>query len=157
MSRLLGYHEHIDLVIPRGGNRLVRYIKSNTQIPVLGHADGICHVFLDASADATKAERVVVDAKTSYPAACNSMDCLLVHRNCAARLVPRVVSALIAAGVRVAGDAEALGLLSGTGGEGRQGGGNDKGEDNGDFDYAHARRSGMLVPGDEDSGDFSKE
>lgn len=69
----------IDLVIPRGSNALVSYIKANTKIPVLGHADGVCHVYVDSSADADSASKIVVDAKTDYPSACNAMETLLLH------------------------------------------------------------------------------
>ena len=71
----------IDLIIPRGGNKLVQYIKSNTKIPVLGHADGICHIFVDKYADYEKALRVIIDAKTQYPSACNSVETVLIHKD----------------------------------------------------------------------------
>lgn len=70
----------IDLVIPRGSNALVSYIKANTRIPVLGHADGVCHVYVDESATKEAACKIVVDAKTDYPSACNAMETLLLHK-----------------------------------------------------------------------------
>lgn len=81
VSDLLNLDDVIDLVIPRGGNSLVSYIKANTKIPVLGHADGVCHVYVDASANAENTSNVVVDAKTDYPSACNAMETLLLHRD----------------------------------------------------------------------------
>lgn len=78
---LLKLDDVIDLVIPRGSNKLVSQIKESTKIPVLGHADGVCHVFVDKFADMEKAKRIVVDAKTDYPAVCNAMETLLVHED----------------------------------------------------------------------------
>ena len=76
---MLALDDAIDLVIPRGSNALVSYIKENTRIPVLGHADGVCHVYLDESADTASAIKIVVDSKTDYPSACNAMETLLLQ------------------------------------------------------------------------------
>jgi delta-1-pyrroline-5-carboxylate synthetase len=77
---MLALDDVIDLVIPRGGNALVQYIKKNTRIPVLGHADGVCHVYVAPTATKENASKFVVDAKTDYPSACNAMETLLLHR-----------------------------------------------------------------------------
>ncbi|GFH14452.1 aldedh domain-containing protein, partial [Haematococcus lacustris] len=74
INDLLALDDVIDLVIPRGGNALVTFIQRNTRIPVLGHADGICHAYVDAAADLDMAVKVVVDGKTDYPAACNAIE-----------------------------------------------------------------------------------
>lgn len=81
VGEMLKCDKYINLIIPRGGNSLVKFIKENTKIPVLGHADGICHIFVDESADLTMAEKVIVDAKIQYPSACNSVETLLIHEN----------------------------------------------------------------------------
>lgn len=88
MNGLLQYDQYIDLMIPRGSNQLVRFIKQNTRIPVLGHADGLCHTFVDESANISQALRIVIDAKCQYPAACNATETLLVHKNIAAAFLP---------------------------------------------------------------------
>ena len=80
VKEMLSQEKYIDLIIPRGGNSLVQYIKENTKIPVLGHADGICHIFVDKSADLEKAKRIIIDAKTQYPSACNAVETVLIHK-----------------------------------------------------------------------------
>ena len=81
VAQMLKCDQYINLIIPRGGNNLVKYIKSNTSIPVLGHASGICHIFVDKSADINMASKIVVDAKTPYPSACNAVETLLIHKD----------------------------------------------------------------------------
>lgn len=80
IDELLACHKSVDLLIPRGSNKFVQYIMNNTKIPVMGHADGICHTYLDKDADMAKAVSIIVDAKTQYTAACNSTETLLVDR-----------------------------------------------------------------------------
>lgn len=81
VKKMLDADEYIDLIIPRGSNSLVKFIKENTKIPVLGHASGICHIFTDESADFENAKKIIIDAKTQYPSACNAVETLLVHKN----------------------------------------------------------------------------
>ncbi|KKY32429.1 putative glutamate-5-semialdehyde dehydrogenase [Diaporthe ampelina] len=119
IPQLLGLDAYIDLVIPRGGNDLVRYVKDNTKIPVLGHADGLCSAYLDRSADPKMAAAVAVDSKTSYPAACNSLETLLVDEAALDSVFPAVAEALLAKGVTLRCDAQTkavAGKLPATGG-----------------------------------------
>ncbi len=95
----------VDLLIPRGSNAFVQYIMNNTKIPVMGHADGICHIFIDKDADLAKAIPIVVDAKTQYSAACNAVETVLVHSEIAAKALPVLVRALNEANVVVNADA----------------------------------------------------
>jgi len=81
VAEMLKSDEYIDLIIPRGSNKLVKYIKENTKIAVLGHADGICHIFLDENADFEKAKNIIIDSKTQYPSACNAVETLLIHKD----------------------------------------------------------------------------
>ncbi|MFM7888972.1 MAG: glutamate-5-semialdehyde dehydrogenase, partial [Pseudanabaena sp.] len=93
----------IDLIIPRGSNQFVRYIQDNTNIPVLGHADGICHLYVDAAADLHKAIAIAVDSKTQYPAACNAIETLLVHSAIAPQYLPLALTAFQERGVKLLG------------------------------------------------------
>ena len=79
VDSLLACHDVIDMVVPRGSNQLCTYVMENTKIPVLGHSDGVCHVYVDASADPAMALRICIDAKSDYPAACNALETCLVH------------------------------------------------------------------------------
>jgi len=101
ISALLDQDKYIDLVIPRGSNALVSHIQHSTHIPVMGHADGLCTVYLDDSADAAKGKRVVVDSKINYPAACNSAEILVVHDAVINTIWPEVAVALLDAGVEL--------------------------------------------------------
>ncbi len=88
VREMLDADSYINLIIPRGSNSLVKFIKSNTKIPVLGHADGICHIYVDEFADIDKAVNVIVDAKCQYPSACNAVETILVHESIKTKLLP---------------------------------------------------------------------
>ena len=105
IKQLLALDRYVDLIIPRGSNAFVRYVQDNTRIPVLGHADGICHLYIDKSANIERAVQITVDAKTHYPAACNAIETLLVHRDLAATVLPSIAKALITKEVELRGDA----------------------------------------------------
>ena len=106
IGKLLACDGSVDLLIPRGSNSFVRYIMDNTRIPVMGHADGICHIYADESADVELAVPVIIDAKTQYTAACNAVETLLVHRAVAPSLLPPLAAACAEAGVTLRGDAD---------------------------------------------------
>ncbi len=101
---LLALEKDVNLIIPRGSNAFVQYVQDNTRIPVLGHADGICHLYVDAKADVDKAIAIAIDAKVGYPSACNAIETLLVHRDIAASALPKLAAALMAKGVSLRGD-----------------------------------------------------
>lgn len=88
ITELLDCHQWVDLLIPRGSNAFVQYIMNNTKIPVMGHADGICHIYVDKDFDLEKAIPVIIDAKTQYTAACNAVETLLVHQDALEKLMP---------------------------------------------------------------------
>jgi len=110
VSTILKMDEHIDLLIPRGSNEFVRYIQTNTKIPVLGHAAGICHVYVDADADIDTALKVTLDSKIQYPAVCNAVETLLVNAKIAKDLIPRMTELFLNSGVEVRADAKAMKL-----------------------------------------------
>jgi len=112
-QELLGMHGLVDLVIPRGSKELVEYVQANTRIPVLGHSEGVCHIYVDESADEAVALRVIEDAKTDYPAACNAVETVLVHRAIAAEFLPKLAERLRANGVALHGDDIVRELLRG--------------------------------------------
>lgn len=93
IDQLLKCHDSIDLIIPRGSNQFVQYIMANSKIPVMGHADGVCHIYVDEAADLAKAVPIIIDAKTQYVAACNTVETLLVHKNIAEVLLPQLAEA----------------------------------------------------------------
>jgi glutamate-5-semialdehyde dehydrogenase len=111
VRELLDAHDLVDMVIPRGSKSLVEFVQANTRIPVLGHAEGICHIYVDRVVDEELALRVIDDAKTDYPAACNAVETVLVHREIAAEFLPRLAERLRAHGVVLHGDATARQLL----------------------------------------------
>jgi glutamate-5-semialdehyde dehydrogenase len=104
VNEMLKADGSVDLIIPRGSNALVRFVQENTNIPVLGHADGLCHIYVDRAADLEKALAITKDAKLGYPAACNAVETLLVHQAVAREFLPGVVSMLKANGVEVRAD-----------------------------------------------------
>lgn len=99
ISELLACHESVDLLIPRGSNAFVQYIMNHTKIPVMGHADGICHIYVDENFDLKKAIPVILDAKTQYTAACNAVETLLVHEKAVDQLMPELIKSFKEAGV----------------------------------------------------------
>jgi len=104
VDRLLELDDKVDLVMPRGSSEFVSYIQDNTQIPVLGHTEGICHVYVDDDADLEMAADIAFDAKVQYPAVCNAVETLLVNDSVASELLPDLVDRYEAAGVELRGD-----------------------------------------------------
>jgi len=111
VAEMLKEEENINLVVPRGSNAFVKYIQDNTRIPVLGHAEGICHGYIDAEADLELAVKVALDSKIQYPAACNAMETLLIHQDIAAQALPRLVREFRASGVEPVGCLKSVSLV----------------------------------------------
>jgi glutamate-5-semialdehyde dehydrogenase len=109
---LLKLEQYVDLIIPRGSNAFVRFVQENTRIPVLGHADGLCHLYVDRAVDVQQAIAITIDAKTQYPAACNAIETLLVHRAIASEFLLNAVVPLQDKGVELRGDASTLEILN---------------------------------------------
>ena len=103
---MLNADKYIDLIIPRGSNSLVQFIKSNTKIPVLGHADGVCHIYIDETAQISKVKNIVIDSKCQYPSACNSVETILIHKNATANMLKELLTVLKEANVKVNAEEE---------------------------------------------------
>lgn len=101
VNEILKADKYVDLIVPRGSNQLVSYIQNNTRIPVLGHADGICHIYVHDDANLALSASVIVDAKTQYPSACNAVETVLLHKNIAQEFLPQLVHALQKKGVEL--------------------------------------------------------
>lgn len=112
VARILEMDRDIDLVVPRGSTEFVNYVFAHSRIPVLGHGSGICHIYVDSAADLKMAQEVIVDAKVQYPAACNSVEKVLVHQDVAEEFIPALVAALQSAGVEVRGCSRTSKLLA---------------------------------------------
>ena len=112
IDELLKCDEEIDLIIPRGSNKFVRYIMDNTKIPVMGHSDGICHIYVDESADTDMALSVILDAKKQYAAACNAVETVLITRSIAPVFLPALCEMLHNEDIRINGTREVAGILS---------------------------------------------
>ena len=114
IAELLSFESLVDLLIPRGSNAFVRYIMDHTNIPVMGHAGGVCHIYVDRDADQASALPVILDAKTQYPAACNAVETLLIHRDLASTFLPAVTQLLRTSDVQIRGTREVMELLAGS-------------------------------------------
>ena len=112
IKNILSMDKYIDLIIPRGSNDLVQYIKANTNIPVLGHADGICHLYIDESANIENALKICLDSKAQYPSACNSVETILINKNIANEFLKKLYSLFKENEIKINGDEEVKKNLS---------------------------------------------
>ena len=142
IDELLSCDKDVDLVIPRGSNAFVRYIMDHTRIPVLGHADGICHIFVDRSADLDTAVKILLDAKLQYTAACNAVETILVHREIAKDFLPKLGEAMKKEGVVLRGVKEVTEMLPGV---------EEMGEEDYATEYLSLTASVKLVAGVEEA------
>ncbi len=111
IDELLQCDRDVDLLIPRGSNRFVQYIMNNTKIPVMGHADGVCHIYVDKAADLVQALPIIIDAKTQYTAACNAVETLLIHRDIAETFLPSLKEELEKNQVKIRGSKEVADMI----------------------------------------------
>ncbi len=109
---MLSLEEQIDLIIPRGGEGLIRFVAQNSRIPVLKHYKGVCHIFVDQDADQQMANEIIMNSKTQRPGVCNALEGLLIHKNIAPSFLPMVSESLINAGVELRGCPETCALIS---------------------------------------------
>ena len=145
VDSILGLTDCIDLLIPRGSNAFVRYIQSNTAIPVLGHSSGICHVYIDSAADMRKALDVTLDSKIQYPAACNAAESVLVHSAIAERFLPEMYRMFRDSGVEVRCDERTKRIIPSA---------SDASEEDWDTEYNDMIVSVRIVDGLEEAIDF---
>jgi glutamate-5-semialdehyde dehydrogenase len=111
VAELLKMDDYVDLIVPRGSNEFVRYIQNNTRIPVIGHADGVCHIYVDSNTDVNMALDVCLDAKIQYPSVCNAVDTILVHKTIAPQFLPAMVDIFLQNVVEVRGDSQVLEIV----------------------------------------------
>ena len=111
IKNILSMDKYIDLIIPRGSNDLVQYIKANTNIPILGHADGICHLYIDESANIENALKICLDSKAQYPSACNSVETILINKNIANEFLKKLYSLFKENEIKINGDEEVKKIL----------------------------------------------
>ncbi len=111
VAEMLKQDATINLVVPRGSNAFVKFVQDNTRIPVLGHSEGLCHVYIDEGADTKKAVAIALDSKLQYPAACNAMETLLVHSGIAPKILPDLMTEFREKGVELVGDLKSCSLI----------------------------------------------
>lgn len=112
VKEMLSLNNYIDLIIPRGSNEFVQYIQHNTRIPVLGHADGICHIYIDKEADPNIINKVCIDSKTDYPSACNAVETILIHKDCTESVLPSLIENLRELNVEIRADKDIIHKLN---------------------------------------------
>ena len=113
VTELLQLEDQIDLIIPRGGEGLIRFVAENSRIPVIKHYKGVCHTYVDAHADLQMAEEICLNAKVQRPGVCNAMETLLIHRDCAADFLPQIVESMGKSGVELRGCVAAQKIIPG--------------------------------------------
>jgi glutamate-5-semialdehyde dehydrogenase len=114
VATLLELDESVDLIMPRGSSAFVEYVEQHTSIPVLGHTEGVCHIFIDNQADLQMAKEVIIDAKVQYPAVCNAVETVLIHQDITEQLLPELAAELKDEGVTICGDEAVRRLITAT-------------------------------------------
>jgi glutamate-5-semialdehyde dehydrogenase len=138
VAEMLEQDKYINLIVPRGSNDFVRYVQENTRIPVLGHSEGICHVYIDSDAEMQKAIDIALDSKLQYPAACNAMETLLIDKEIAEKILPDLVKQFNEKNVQLLGCAETRCIIPGM---------NAAGDEEWDTEYNDLKLSIKLVQG----------